>query len=68
MTRLIATPRLVLTAAHEGRIVRKRDNHARRFRVCEVLPERVIFEDLQTGQVFPLFDYSTYELTPENAA
>ena len=68
MTRLIATPRPVLTAAHEGRIVRKRDNHKRRFRVVEVLPERVIFEDLQTGQVFPLFDYSTYELTPKGAA
>ena len=68
MTRLIATPRLVLTPAHEGRIVRKRDNHARRFRVCEVLPERVIFEDLQTGRLFPLSDYSTYELTAEGDA
>ena len=73
----LAQARRKLTAAHEGRIMRKRDNHARRFRddrvrVLEVLPDRVIFADLQTRQEFSLSDcyldafYSTYELTPED--
>lgn len=68
MTTLLADPRPILTADHEGRIMRKRDNHFRRFRVLEVLPERVILEDLQTGRIFPLTDLTTYELTAEGDA
>lgn len=68
MTRLIAHPPLRLTADHEGRIVRKRDNHARRFRVGIVEDAHVVLEEERTGRLFTLTDLRTYELEPEGDA
>lgn len=56
--------KLVVTAVDVNRIIRKRDNQRRRFRIVEVEGDRAVVLDLRNGEIVNLFDLHTYEWEP----
>jgi hypothetical protein len=56
--------RLVVTAVDVNRIIRKRDNPRRRFRIVEVEDDHAVVLDLRNGEIVNLFDLNTYEWEP----
>jgi hypothetical protein len=56
--------RLVVTAVDVNRIIRKRDNPRRRFRIVEIEDDHTVVLDLRNGEIVNLFDLQTYEWEP----
>ena len=50
-----------LTRQDVGRVIRKRDNHMRRFVITQITGDEVRLEDLIFGQTFTVTDVRTYE-------
>jgi hypothetical protein len=54
---------MAITEKDCGRVLRKRDNPMRRFKILAVEGENVTLEDQITHQVFALSDLRTYEFS-----
>ncbi len=50
-----------LTQQDVGRVIRKRDNHMRRFVITQITGDEVTLEDMIFGQEFTITDLRTYE-------